>query len=142
MISMRKISTKIRQFSYNLKKNYLTRDNIVIAATIIFIFCFAWSAITSLTRNWDLQLKLETKRLEKARLEVEVANLQLEQQYYLTAEYQELTARAKQGKILDGETMVILPDNSESAKNKYSEESSSTQNNESNFSQWLRILFG
>ena len=108
MISMRKISTKIRQFSYNLKKNYLTRDNIVIAATIIFIFCFAWSA----------------------------------QQYYLTAEYQELTARAKQGKILDGETMVILPDNSESAKNKYSEESSSTQNNESNFSQWLRFLFG
>ena len=139
---MSKLTHKFRQYSYNLKKNYFTRNNILIVFVIAMVFCFAWSAITSLTRNWELERKLETRRLEKARLEIEVANLELEQQYYLTAEYQELAARAKQGKILEGETMLILPDNSEAAKNKYQDESQPSQNEKSNFSQWLKFLFG
>ena len=142
MVSMSKLTHKFRQYSYNLKKNYFTRNNILIVFVIAMVFCFAWSAITSLTRNWELERKLETRRLEKARLEIEVANLELEQQYYLTAEYQELAARAKQGKILEGETMLILPDNSEAAKNKYQDESQPSQNEKSNFSQWLKFLFG
>ena len=49
------------------------------------------------------------RRREKALLELEVETLELENEYYLSAEYQELAARKYQGKMLAGETMVYLP---------------------------------
>jgi len=44
--------------------------------------------------------------------------------------------------MLPGETMVILPDNTEKAKNKYSDIDSGTGKKRSNFEEWLDFLFG
>lgn len=139
---MSKLSNKIRHLSYRLRKNYFTKDNILIIVTCFLFICFAWSGITSLTRNWELERKVETLRLEKAKLEIEVANLQLEQQYYQTDEYKELVARSKQGKLAEGETMVIMPKNSDAALNKYKNTTTEETKEESNFSQWIKFLFG
>ena len=75
-------------------------------------------------------------------MELEVEKNQLEQQYYQTEEYQELMARIKLGKKAKGETMVILPENSEDARTRYVKIEPQQSEFRSNFSQWLDFLFG
>ena len=76
-------------------------------------------------------------------LRLEVENSELENEYYKSAEYQELAARTKQNKIMDGETLIYLPDNSKAAKTKHQQNTAITQPEDtpSNFSQWLAFLF-
>jgi cell division protein FtsB len=94
-----------------------------------------------MSRNWQLKQKLQDKKLEAARVQLEVENLKLEQQYLKTEEYQELMARSKGGMMEEGETMVILPRNSEEAKNAHKEDSVVPIREKSNFEQWLELLF-
>ena len=97
-----------------------------------------------MTRNWSLAQELINRQREKALLELEVETLELENEYYLSDEYQELAARKYQGKMLPGETTVYLPENSsttESSELGASTESIATDSM-SNFEQWLAFLFG
>ena len=55
--------------------------------------------------------------------------------------YAPMKMRRKQNKMLDGETMVIMPANSERAQTKYSEIDSGSNQKASNFSEWLDFLF-
>lgn len=86
------------------------------------------------------------KQREKALLELEVETLELENEYYLSEEYQELAARKYQGKMLSGETMIYLPPNSEAAKSKHAGSSDAELGVDtvemSNFQQWMAFLFG
>ena len=76
-----------------------------------------------------------------AKLKLEITNMELEQEYYRTEEYQELVARAKLGKMLPGETMVILPKNSRAAKEKYMRTEVMVTEEQSNFEIWMSFLF-
>jgi cell division protein FtsL len=139
---MNKIKMKIRQLVYRAKKDYFTLGNILLVVALVVCAGWAWASITTMSRNWELEQQLGERRLARAKLELEVQNLKLEQQYYLTAEYQELMARAKGGKVLEGETMVILPENSSSAVNKYADLDGVEPEEKSNFEQWVQFLFG
>jgi hypothetical protein len=114
----------------------------MLVVALVLCASWTWSSIITMSRNWELDRKLESRRLERDRLELEVENLKLAQQFYLTVEYQELMVREKQGKMIEGETMVILPANSEAALNKYASEIESGTAEEANFLQWLKFLFG
>jgi len=140
------LKTKFRKAGYWLKHDLLVFDNVVIIVAAICCLIWTWGSISSMTRNWSLAQEVASRQREKALLELEVETLELENEYYLSAEYQELAARKYQGKMLAGETMIYLPENSEAAKNKH-------QNSEpadvgpavaesSNFEQWLTFLFG
>jgi hypothetical protein len=94
-----------------------------------------------MSRNWELEQKLEARQLYLAKLKLQIANLELEQEYYQTAEYQELMARAKQGKMLEGETMVVLPENSKAAREKYVKSEVMAAAELSNFEIWMSFLF-
>ncbi len=137
-----KIQTFFRRIRYYAKRDVFTARNIVTAIAIVICFYWAWGAITSTARNWNLAEKLRGKELEAAKAELEVDKNRLEQQYFQTDEYKELMARTKLGKKAKGETMVILPENSEKARTKYLEKSSEQSEFRSNFSQWLDFLFG
>ena len=139
---MDKIKTQLRRFSYFTKKDFLTIHNVATVAAIILGLVFTYNAVNSTARNWQLEQKLNERKLDAAKLQIEVDTLELEQQYYQTAEYQEVTARSKQNKMLEGETMVIMPENSEYAKTKYSEEQTETTEKRSNLEEWLDFLFG
>ena len=139
---MGKIKTQLRRFGYFTKKDYLTIHNIATAGAIILGLVFTYNAITATTRNWQLEQKLKERSLESAKLGIEVDTLTLEKQYYNTEEYQEIMARKKQNKMLPGETMVILPDNSEKARTKYSDVDNKIEQKRSNFEEWLDFLFG
>lgn len=136
-----RIKTFFRRIDYFTKRDILTLNNVVLVIALILCFSWTWGAISSMTRNWALEEKLKSRQLESAKLELEVETLKLERQYYETEEYQELMARTKLGKKLAGETMVILPENSEAAKTKYIQKDTEKSEYRSNFSEWLDFLF-
>jgi len=138
---MDKVKTQLRRLSYFTKRDFLTVHNIATAAAIILGLVFTYNAVTATTRNWQLEQKLKERSLESAKLQIEVDTLTLEKQYYNTDEYQEIMARKKQNKMLEGETMVILPNNTEKAKTKYSDIDNKTDQKRSNFEEWLDFLF-
>lgn len=144
---MAELRTKIRKSRYRLKHEILVFDNIILILALVLCFSFTWGAISSMSRNWSLAQELANRERNKALLELEVETLELENVYYLSEEYQELAARKYQGKMLPGETMIYLPDNTIQAKVKHqgqNPEVATANINEamSNFQQWMAFLFG
>ena len=97
-----------------------------------------------MSRNWELSERLNSanKTLELRRIEIETT--ELENAYYETEEYQELAARKFANKQLDGEKMVYLPENTEAARNKHSDETVAVVEEKkeySNFEQWMMYLW-
>lgn len=140
---MQNLKTKLRRTYFRLKHDYFSFDNVVFFIAIALCFVWTYSSIAAMSRNWELAQKLAKRRQELALLNLEVETMRLENDYYRSAEYQELSARAHQNKLLDGEHLVYLPPNSETAKNKYKSTSVVAETEEpSNFSQWMSFLFG
>ena len=138
---MHKLETNLRRFFYHLQHDFLTANNIVNAVAIITCLWFTIGAVSSMSRNWELKQKLQEKYVQLAKVKLEVEKLQLEQEYYKTDEYKELLARSKGGKMAEGETMVVLPKNSNEAKNAHKDTGLYTQEEKSNFEQWMALLF-
>lgn len=142
---MTELKTKLRKTQYWLKHDLLVFDNVVLMIALIFCLVWTWGSISSMTRNWNLAEELMNRQREKALLELEVETLELENEYYLSDEYQELAARKHQGKMLPGETMVYLPDDASQPSSTTAEpstESQPTLPTRSNLEQWLTFLFG
>lgn len=140
------IRTRFQRFRYRLKFDYLTFNNVVSVLAVVLGVVWTWGAIASVTRNWELAQQLANNKRQVEVLKLETENLQLENEFYKTPEFQELSARRLQNKKLPGETMIYLPDNSEVAKNKHQNASANTtiatHNNYNNFDQWMMFLFG
>lgn len=144
-ITMSELKTKLRKTQYWLKHDLFVFDNVIIFVALGLCLIWTWGAISSMSRNWDLAQELMNRQREKALLELEVETLELENEYYLSEEYQELAARKYQGKMLPGETMIYLPANSDSAKHQTASvdlESITGSETMSNFEQWMKFLFG
>lgn len=143
---MTEFQTRLRKAIYWLQHNLLVFDRAVLIVAVTICLFFVWGAVSSMSRNWTLAQELANRKREKILLELEVETLELENDYYVSAEYQELAARKYQNKKLPGETLIYLPANSEAAKNKYAAtsaaSSSSFDETMSNFEQWLVFLFG
>lgn len=107
---------------------------------------WTWGSISAMTRNWTLSQELIERERQKALLELEVETLELENEYYHSNEYKELSARKYQNKKLPGETMIYLPANSEAAKAKHNNinntDSAVDTPQLANFEQWMAFLFG
>lgn len=136
---------KLRHLKYKAKQEVVYSHHyllLIIPAIMIF---FVVGSVSSLTKNWELQQTIVSKKAEVEYTKLEVENLELENQYLASDEYQELAARKMQNKKLAGETMVYLPPNSDAAKNKYSDDTSAviaSATTKTNFDLWLSFLFG
>lgn len=144
---MSELKTRIRKAQYWLKHDLFVFDNIVTIVAAICCLVWTWGSIASMSRNWSLAEELMSKQREKALLELEVDTLELENEYYRSAEYQELAARKYQNRKLPGETMIYLPENSDAARNKHKQsnetmDASASGAELSNLEQWLAFLFG
>jgi hypothetical protein len=145
MKSVSKIKTKLRQLNYKTRHDLLTVENVVLFLAIVLCLVWTYQSVAAMSRNWELSERLtsERKTLELLRNEVEVTKMANE--YYKTDEYQELVARKNLDKKLNGENMVVMPENSEEAKNKHKEVSVATKLMEekeySNFEKWMMYLF-
>ncbi len=140
---MEKLKTRLRRFYFRIKHDYLSFDNIIFFVAIIVCFFWTYSSLSATARNWELAQRLNVRKKELELLELEVETMEVENEYYRSIEYQELSARAKLNKIFEGEEMVYLPPNSEEAINKYNNADQEAPAPEpSNSSQWFSFLFG
>ena len=132
----------LRRLRYKMRHDFFTVENMVLIFAIALCLVWTYQSVAAMSRNWELSERLnkEKRELELAKIEVEAA--ELENEYYKTDEYQELLARKFLDKELAGEHMVVLPENSEEAKNKFSEviiEEKETE--KTNFDKWMMFLF-
>lgn len=77
-------------------------------------------------------------------LELEIATLEHERNFHRTREFQEQAARERLGLALPGESVLIMPPNSEEARNRdqTTTDVSASDGETSNFVQWMNFLFG
>ncbi len=141
MISM-SVKDNLRRTKFRLKRDFFTLENIALLLAIVLCLVWTYQSIVAMSRNWKLSETLITEKKELELLNVEVEAAELENEYYKTNEYQELMARKILDKKLSGENMVILPDNSEEAKNKHKVAKVEKQEKSySNFEKWMMYLF-
>ncbi|MBQ3464397.1 hypothetical protein IJH27_01015 [Candidatus Saccharibacteria bacterium] len=140
---MQSLKTTLRRHFFRLKHDYLSFDNIVFCIAILLCLAWTYSSIVAMSRNWELSQTIAARKRDLDLLKLEVETMELENAYYRSAEYEELSARSKQNKKLEGENLVYLPENSQEAKEKYKTPSvAETTTEPSNFSQWMSFLFG
>jgi hypothetical protein len=139
---MKKIN--IRRLYYHIRHNYFTLNNFVIAIAFAIAAGWVWGSLGVMQRNYDLQKDLDYKKRQLQLAQLQTSSLELQGRYYKTREYQELAIRQDLGLGLPGEAVLILPPNSQAAKDaeKIVRTQVSTPVQTSNFNQWMNFLFG
>jgi hypothetical protein len=135
----------IRRLYYQVRHRYFTMNNVVIAVALLIGASWAWSSIGAMQRNYELQKTIDSKQRQLKLAELQTQNLQYEQRYYKSAEYQELEVRKRLGLANPGEHVLLLPPNSEQAKTAdavLTKKVTATLEPVSNFQQWMNFLFG
>lgn len=143
MISMNGIKTKYRRLIYKLKHDYFSVENVVLMLAVFLCLMWTYQSITAMSRNWSLTERLTAEKKSLELLNVEVETAELENEYYKSDEYQELLARKVLDKQLPGEKMVVMPANSEEAKNKHKTVTidEKEERDYSNLEKWMMYLF-
>ena len=100
---------KLKRLIYRIQHDYLTLNNVVIAAAILIAMSWAWGSIESMQKNYELQRSIDNKRQQVEIEKLQVALLEYESKYYQSEEYQELTIRQRTGKGLPGEKTAHHP---------------------------------
>ncbi len=141
---MQKIN--IRKFIYHVRHKYLTFNNLVILTAFLIAAGWIWGSLQVMQRNYALQKEVDFKRRQLQLTELQKQSLELQQRYYQTNEYKELAARESLGLVMPGEKVLILPENSEAAKQADKKVATNApaapQEQISNMEQWLNFLFG
>ena len=140
---MKKIN--IRRIYYQFRHKYLTLNNVVITLAFIIAASWVWGSLGVMQRNYDLQKEVDLKKRQLQLAQIETQSLDLQKRYYGTREYQELAVREDLGLALPGEKVLILPPNSQAAKDADTTQSSQTAAvvvPASNLQQWMNFLFG
>ena len=140
---MKKIN--IRRVYYRIKKDYFNLNSAVVAIAFIITANWVWGSLGVMQKNFSLQKELDDKSRQLIVAQLDTENAKLEQRYYKTDEYKELAVRQRLGLVTPGESVLILPPNSEEAKSA-DVDTSKRQLLEtsqiSNFEQWMNFLFG
>lgn len=138
---MNHLKLKLRKLFFRLKHGFFSIENIVLIIAIILCLIWTYQSILAMSRNWVLTERLSSNQHTLELLKVEVETLTLENEYYKTTEYQELAARKLLNKKLNGEQLVLLPENSSVAQTKHTLPTPKTQLTISNFQKWWLFLF-
>jgi cell division protein FtsB len=80
----------------------------------LYIFCIvvvaiAWSGAKTVQSNYELQKKIATLKQQNDVLWLQNRNTYLQDQYYKTSQYQELSARQNLGLAAPGEQVLLVP---------------------------------
>lgn len=140
---MQKIN--IRKLVYALRHRYLTLNNVVIAVAFLIAFSWVWGSLGMMQRNYSLQKEVDLKKRQLELTELERDNLALQKRYYQTTEYQELAARENLYLVRPGENVLVLPPNSQAAKDADKTKTVTavaSTTRISNLEQWVNFLFG
>lgn len=134
----------IRKLIYITRHKYLTLNNVVIAVAFLIAASWVWGSLGMMQRNYTLQKEVDYKKRQLALTELQRDKLDLQKRYYQTAEYQELAVRDTLGLVRPGERVLILPPNSDAAKEAdiVTTDIVAPPPQTSNIEQWINFLFG
>ena len=139
MVSMQKIKVTY----YRFKHTYFTMNNIVVVLALLIAAGWAWGSVTMMQRNYALQRSVDDQKQQEQLLQLQVATMQYQQNYYKSTEYQDLAAREHLGLASPGEKELILPPNSAAAKQEQQPAvQKAISQPPSNFNQWVSFLVG
>ncbi len=127
----------------NKLRGYFTLNNGVLVVALLIGSTWAWSTIEAIQHNFKLQQRVDALGQQIAVQELENKSQQLQNQYYQSSEYLELSARERLNKASPGEKLVILPANTVTPEPEETVTADSTPiTSRSNFAQWMYFLFG
>ena len=90
-------------------KQLLDIRNIGLYIFGIVVLAIAWSGAKTVQSNYELQRKINTLQQQNAVLSLENQNTSLQNQYYQTQQYLELSARQNLGLAAPGESVMLVP---------------------------------
>ncbi len=134
-MNVRHVTNKIRE--------HATINNGVLVVALLIGSSWAWSTVDAIQRNFKLQQQVDALAQQNAVQELENKSQALQNKYYQSPEYLELSAREKLNKSLPDEKLLILPPNKVqpvAEEELKAVEQPITQR--SNFAQWMYFLFG
>ena len=136
----------IKRLGYKIRHQYLTTNNIVLGVALIIAAGWVWGSLNMMSRNYQLQRELGDKKRQLALVEIDVDNRKLEQKYYKTDEFLELSARDNLNLVKPGEKMLLLAPPTSEVQQKIQEEQKGSKRmdiqKDSNLDQWVNFLFG
>jgi len=121
-------------------KSKITLNHIITAVIVVVVLALVFMIVRSLEQNYQSEAYIKEQLLENEIQEIENENLALQQEYFQSAEFLELSAR-KANKALPGENLVILPETDYDEKVNIGVASTPTDTR-TNFEKWLEFLFG
>ncbi len=142
---MLKFQQRLRPYLYRIKYELLTPRNLIVALAGFLALSWVVSAILAMEQNYALQKRVDRHRQKLAVLKLETESLEMEKEYYKSAEFQELMARQSLGLGTPGEKILILPPYSDWVTQKKAEQLEQTEISPpkiSNFNQWINFLLG
>ena len=137
----------IHRLFYKIRR-YSTTNNVVLVIAAVIAISWAWSSVQAVERNYQLQREVDDKHRQLQLTELQTDTLAYEQRYYKSREYLELESKRRLGLAQSGEKVVVLPPNSDKAK-----QATKTQDQAFTVTpvdtpapppvqQWLNFLFG
>ena len=138
-----------KQFMRYIWHRYATFNTGITIVAGFVVLSWAWGAASTIQANFEAQKVVEERQRERDVLELEVATLRYQQNYYRSDEFKDLETRSKLGLASPGEKVLILPPNSERAHQQDERDqklktatSAKITASGSNFQQWINFLSG
>ena len=78
---------------------------------VVIILLISWSGIKSIQTNYTLQKEISELNQKNTNQQLENNNLALQNEYYKSRQYLELSARQNFGLAAQGEKVIIVPKN-------------------------------
>lgn len=78
---------------------------------LVIVLLISWSGVKAIQTNYGLQKRISALEQQNAVKKLENANLNLQNEYYNTDQYLELSARQNFGLAAPGEKEIVVPEN-------------------------------
>jgi cell division protein FtsB len=126
-------------------------QDVRVAGFVVFgivVLLISWSGVKAIDTNYKLQKQISQLHQENQVFELDNANTQLQNEYFKSNQYLELSARQNLGLALPGETELIVPKSvalkytvePPSEKAKEAQASAKTSAFQKNFQAWVNFF--
>jgi cell division protein FtsB len=83
--------------------------NVGSLAFVVLVLLISWSGVKAIETNYKLQQEVSRLQEQNEVKKLQNQNKKLENQYYTTPQYREVTARQNFGLAAPGETVLLVP---------------------------------